>query len=180
LTCLNYIPRSSPVPFRFRRRLGEGWPSQTAASRLGVTRMTEAPVRPRFWFTRRNMQLLDRLEARLAISTTHFSSTKCTLNIPRWRYIHLHTRLPQSLWSPRHGELKSRPPPNIPVDLKQVALLVREADLALLVEARLLEIVCKPTLVSFPFRMQLQPTYFSLSTRGSSMTLSVRLSANQQ
>ena len=72
-----------------------------------------------------------------------------------------------------------RASPDIPVNLEQIALLVWKTDLAFLVEPRLLKIVGQPIDVRMPLLIWVC-TYFSLSTRGSSITLSVRLSASQQ
>lgn len=72
-----------------------------------------------------------------------------------------------------------RASPDVPVNLKQIALLVWKTDLAFLVEPRLLKIVGQPIDVRMPLLIWVC-TYFSLSTRGSSITLSVRLSASQQ
>ena len=74
---------------------------------------------------------------------------------------------------------QSRASPNIPINLEQITLLVWKTDFAFLVEPRLLKIVCQPVDVRMILLIHFC-THFSLSTRGSSITLSVRLSASQQ
>ena len=94
----------------------------------------------------------------------------------------VHAALPNSTIIPVSAGSQCWPSPHVAIDLEKVALLVRETNLALLVETSFLEIVCKPAIVSIVFRRKVSwcNTYFSLSTLGSSMTLSVRLSASQQ
>lgn len=71
--------------------------------------------------------------------------------------------------------------PCLALDLHEVGLLVRKRNLPLLVESGGNEVLVQPArqLALNPIK-EIELTYFSLSTLGSSMTVSVRESAKKQ
>jgi hypothetical protein len=78
------------------------------------------------------------------------------------------------------NESQTWPFPGISLDPHEIALLVRQADLSLLVEANVHQVLRKSASVSMQPHHRKRSTHFSLSTLGSSMIDSVRKSARKQ
>ena len=74
----------------------------------------------------------------------------------------VHAALPNSTIIPVSAGLQCWPSPHVAIDLEQVALLMGETNLALLIETGFLEVVCKSTAVSLVFCLRSVAMRYSL------------------